>query len=347
MLSNLLPKAGFFLLGAGLLAPAGAWAQDVYFSQPFATRLYTNPAFAGLLDDYGVTLAYRNQFPTLAGTFQTTQLAADVRLPTKDLHHALGLVLTQDRTGEVGYTRLEVSAIYTYHTRLTETLALSGGLGLGYGRQRVGYDNLLFGDQLGPDGSLSGPTAEPLSFVPVNYFSVDPGAVLYTEQAWLSVAAQHLNQPSLGFRQQSQLPTRLSISGGYKAYLQRASTGKGAAEVREISFTPVASYTRQGASSRTETGIYATVAPVSLGATYRNIGGGAGVERLHVLALTAGVAFGAFRLGYCYDAGLSALSADLGGAHELTLTVCSFDQLESAYRRLRRRAYPIVPFPAY
>lgn len=348
MLSNLLPKAGCLVLGAGLLlASAGARAQDVYFSQPFATRLYTNPAFAGLLDDYGVTLAYRNQFPTLAGTFQTVQLAADVRLPTKDLHHALGLVLTQDRTGEVGYTRLEISAIYTYHTRLTETLALSGGLGLGYGRQRVGYDNLLFGDQLSADGTYTGPTAEPLSFVPVNYFSIDPGVVLYTERAWLSVAAQHLNQPSLGFRQQSLLPVRLSVSGGYKFFLQRSTTGKGLARVGEISFAPVAGYTRQGVSSRTEAGLYATVAPITLGATYRNIGGNTSVERLHVLALTAGVAFGAFRFGYCYDVGLSTLSADLGGAHELTLSLRSFDQLEGAYRRLRRRAYPIVPFPAY
>lgn len=335
------------LSAAGLLGPTGARAQDVYFSQPFATRLHTNPAFAGLLDDYGVTLAFRNQFPTLAGTFQTTQLAGDVRLPTRGLHHALGLVLTQDRTGAIGYTRLEVSAIYAYHTRLTPALALSGGLGLSYGRQRVGYDNLLFGDQLSPDGSVLGPTAEPLDFAPVNYFSADPGLVLYTEQAWLSVAAQHLNQPSLGFRTQSTLPARFSVSGGYKLFLQRPKPGKGAAEIREISFTPTGSYTRQGSSARTEIGGYAILTPLTLGATYRNIGPGSSVERQQVLAFTVGVGFGSFRLGYCYDAALTDLSADLGGAHELSVSLFSFDQLEGAYRRLRRRSYPAAPFPAY
>lgn len=348
MLSNLFPKAALpLLLSALLLGPAGVRAQDVYFSQPFATRLHTNPAFAGLLDDYGVTLTFRNQFPTLAGTFQTLQLAGDVRLPTRGLHHALGLVLTQDRTGEVGYTRFEVSAMYAYHTRLTQTLALSGGLGLGYGRQRVGYDNLLFGDQLSPDGTVLGPSSEPLNFVPVNYFSVDPGVVLYTEQAWLSLAAQHLNQPSLGFRTQGLLPARFSLSGGYKLFLQRPTTGKGSAEKGEISLTPTASYTRQGASSRTEAGAYATVAPVSFGAIYRNIGLGSSVERQQVLAFTVGVGVGAFRLGYCYDAALTTLSADLGGAHELSVSLFSFDQLEGAYRRLRRRAYPVAPLPAY
>jgi type IX secretion system PorP/SprF family membrane protein len=347
MLSNSLPKAVLPLLGALLLAAVSAQAQDVYFSQPFATRLHTNPAFAGLLDDYSVTLAFRNQLPTLAGTFQTTQLAGDVRLPTRDLHHALGLVLTQDRMGAVGYTRLEVNALYSYHTRLTQQLALSAGLGLGYGRQRVGYDNLVFGDQLSDDGSVTGPTAEPLSFNPVNYFSVDPGLVLYTEQAWLSLAAHHLNQPSLGFRVQSQLPARLSVSGGYKLFLQRPSPGKGDAEIREISLTPTAAYTRQGASSRTEIAVYTVLAPLTLGAGYRNIGAGSSVERQQVLTLTVGISVGKFRLGYGYDAGLTALSSDLGGAHELTLSLRSFDQLDRAFRRLRRRAYPAAPFSAY
>ena len=338
-----------WLSAALLLRAAGVRAQDAYFSQPFATRLHTNPAFAGLLDDYGLTLAYRNQFPRLAGAFQTTQLAADLRLPTRGQHHAVGLLLSHDRAGQLGYTRLEVSALYAYHTRLTPALALSGGLGLGYGRQRVGYDNLLFGDQLSPDGTVLGPTAEPFSFGPVNYFSVNPGVVLYTNQAWLSVAAQHLNQPSLGFRDQGQLPARLNLSGGYKLFLQRPAPGQGDAEIREISVTPTASYTRQRAASRSEIGLYATVAPITLGASYRNIDGLSSVDqpREQVAALVAGVSFGAFRLGYCYDAALTTLSADLGGAHELTLSLRSFDALEGAYRRLRRRAYPAAPFPAF
>ena len=349
MLSNLLPNACYTLLVVlpALLGAGAARAQDPYFSQPFATRLHTNPAFAGLLDDYSATLIYRDQFPNLPGSYLTNQLAAEVRLPTAGQHHALGLLLSQDRSGSLGYTRLEIKGIYAYHTRLTTALALSGGLGLAYGRQRVGYDNLLFGDQLDADGSLSGPTAEPLDLEPVNYFSVSPGIVFYTEQAWLSLAAHHLNKPTLGFRTQSQLPARLSLSGGYKLFGRRPTTGKGAAAVTEISLTPTLAYSQQGGSSRSELGLYVTVAPVTFGAAYRNISPGSGVERLPVAVFTVGVGVGAFRLGYCYDAGLRARSADLGGAHELTLSLRSFDQLEGAFRRLRRRAYPTAPFPGY
>jgi type IX secretion system PorP/SprF family membrane protein len=328
------------LLGAGV----SARAQDVYFSQPFATRLHTNPAFAGLIDDYGVTLSYRNQFPTLSGSFVSTQLAADWRPDTRGQHHALGLLLNQDRTGGVGYTRLEVGGIYTYHTRLTEKFALSGGLRTSYGRQRVGYDNFVFGDQLLEDGSVTGPTGESLNYPPVNYLSLGTGAVLYTDQFWLSLAGQHLNQPNLGFQKQSQLPILLSVSGGYKFFLVKPSTGLA---TRELSFTPTLAYTRQGGSQRMETGLYVIASPVTLGAIYRNILLPGSVGSQQVLAAVAGIQGGGLRLGYSYDVGLSQLSSDLGGAHEVTLALREFDRLENAYRRLKRRVYPSAPCPAF
>ncbi|MBF9143021.1 PorP/SprF family type IX secretion system membrane protein [Hymenobacter properus] len=328
------------LLGTAL----GAHGQDVYFSQPYATRLHTNPAFTGLVDDYSVTLSYRNQLPLLAGSFVTAQAAADVRLNQPGQHHALGLLINQDRTGAIGYTRFEVGGLYAYHTRIKEKLALSGGLRASYGRQRVGYDNFVFGDQIREDGSVAGPSAESLDFPPVNYFSVGTGAVLYSEQFWLSLAGQHLNQPSLGFRKQSELPLLLNLSGGYKFF--KVKPGPGVA-TREVSYTPVAAYTRQGGSQRVETGIYFTASPVTLGAVYRNIYVPGSVGSQHVLAVVAGVQAGGLRLGYSYDVGLSRLSADLGGAHEVTLALRAFDRLENAHRRLKKRVYPAAPCPTF
>lgn len=319
-------------------------AQDVYFSQPFATRLHTNPAFAGLFDDYSATLSFRNQFPNLPGSFITTQLAADLRPNTPGQHHALGLLLNQDRSGAAGYTRFEAGGVYAYHTRLTSRLALSGGLRASYGRQRVGYDNFVFGDQIQEDGSVTTPTAEALDFAPVNYLSLGTGAVIYTDQAWLSLAGQHLNQPNLGFQRQSQLPLIINISGGYKFFVIKPGTGLA---TREISFTPVAAYTSQGGSQRLETGMYFAASPVTVGAVYRNIFALSSVEPQQLLAVVAGVQAGGLRLGYSYDVGLSQLSADLGGAHEVTITLRSFDRLENAYRRLKKRVYPAAPCPAF
>ena len=335
-----------WLAGLGLLAAGPARGQDVYFSQAFANRQAENPAWTGLVDDYSATLSYRDQFPQLAGSFQTVQLAAGWRLPQPGLHHALGVLINQDRTGTVGYTRLGATAQYAYHTRLTRALALSGGAQVGYGRQRVGYDNLTFGDQYSADGSYLGATAESLAgFPPVNYLTVGVGAVLYAEQGWLSVAGHNLNRPDLGFSTQAGLPLRVAVSAGYKLFLQQpAGFGKG--EIREISLVPTVSYTKQGGSQRSEAGAYLILDPVTLGALYRNLAS-SDLGTQHVVALVAGVAVGDLRIGYSYDVGVSQLASDLGGAHEITLTLRAFDKLESAFQRLKRRNYPNAPCPNF
>ena len=253
-------------------------------------------------------------------------------------------MLNQDRTGAVGYTRLEIGALYAYHTRLREGLALSGGLRASYGRQRVGYDNFVFGDQIAEDGTVRGPSAEALDFPPSNYFSVGTGAVLYSSRGWLSLAGQHLNQPSLGFRQQAALPLLLSVAGGYKFFIVEPGTGLA---TRELSYTPVAGPEPTGRLMRTEIGLYATASPITAGAVYRNISLPGSVARQHALVAVVGVQAGGLRLGYSYDVGLSRLSADLGGAHEITLALRAFDRLENAHRRLKRRVYPVAPCPAF
>ncbi|MBC6611179.1 PorP/SprF family type IX secretion system membrane protein [Hymenobacter sp. BT507] len=320
-------------------------AQDMYFAQPYASRLHTNPAYTGLLDDYSVTLNYRNQFPTLAGTFQTSQLGADYRFA--DQRSAVGLLLNVDRTGALGLTKFQVGGLYAYHMRLNEQVALSAGASVSYGRQTVSYGNLLLGDQISDDGTiLGGPSTDPLllQYNPVNYFTLGTGMVLYTERAWVGVAAHHLNQPDLGFVEQSILPIRLNFNAGYKYFFAK-SVIKG--EAREISLTPTVSYTRQGSLQRTEAGFYFTTTPVTVGAVYRGVPLPGSNHPQQLLTGIVGLSFGAFRLGYSYDASLSALSADLGGAHEVSLALRNFDRLEAAWRRLKRRNYPVAPCPAY
>jgi type IX secretion system PorP/SprF family membrane protein len=335
-----------WLAGLGLLAAGTAQGQDVYFSQAFANRQADNPAWTGLVDDYSATLSYRDQFPQLAGSFQTVQLAAGWRLPQPGLHHAIGILINQDRTGTVGYTRFGATAQYAYHTRLTRTLALSGGAQVGYGRQRVGYNNLTFGDQYSPDGSYLGATAESLAgFPPVNYLTVGVGGVLYAEQAWLSISGHHLNRPDLGFSKQASLPLQLAINAGYKLFLQQAA-GAGQGETREISLVPTLGYSRQGGSQRSEAGAYFILDPVTVGAIYRNLTS-PDLGTQHVVAVVAGVAVGDLRIGYSYDVGVSQLASDLGGGHEITLTLRAFDKLESAFRRLKRRNYPKAPCPNF
>lgn len=330
------------VVGCGLGVHPAAQAQDLYFSQPYATRLHTNPAFTGLLDDYSVSLNYRNQFPTLAGTFQTSQLAADYRM--RNQRSAAGFLLNYDRTGSVGYTRFEVGGLYAYHSRLTEYLSLSAGMQASYGNQRVSYGNLVFGDQLSDEGLTGNPTAESLDVNPTNYLTIGVGGLLYTERFWIGAAAHHLNQPDLGFSSQTKLPMRLNFNTGYKHYFVRTSTP---IKTREVSLTAMAGYTRQGGSQRAEAGVYGTYSPITLGAVYRGIPLPGAPQPQQTVAAIAGISTGVFRFGYSYDISLSAFSADLGGAHELSVSVRNFDRIEAAWRRIRHRGFMTVPIPAF
>lgn len=317
-------------------------AQDLYFSQPYATRLHTNPAFTGLLDDYSISLNYRNQFPTLAGTFQTSQLAADYRM--RNQRSAVGFLLNYDRTGSIGYTRFEVGGLYAYHTRLTEYFSLSAGLQASYGNQRISYSNLVFGDQLSDEGLTGNPSAENLDQAPTNYLTIGVGGLLYTERFWIGAAAHHVNQPDLGFDTQAKLPMRLNFNTGYKHYFVRTSTP---IKTREVSLTGTAGYTRQGGSQRAEVGLYGTYSPITLGAVYRGMPLPGAPKPQQIITAIAGVGTGVFRFGYSYDVSLSAFSADLGGAHELSVSVRNFDRIEAAWRRIRHRGFTAVPIPAF
>jgi len=334
--------AAVLAVGLGAGAQTTAQAQDLYFAQPYATRLHTNPAFAGLLDDYSLTLSYRNQFPTLAGTFQTAQLAADYRFA--DQNSAVGLLLNTDRSGEIGYTRFEVGGIYAYHARLTEQLSFSGGLRASYGNQRISYGNLIFGDQLSDDGPVTGQSAELLDFKPVSYLSLGTGLLLYGDTFWVGAAAHHVNQPSLGFATETKLPMRLNFNGGYKFFFVKRTEKL---QYREVSLSPTVNYTRQGGTQRAEVGLYGTFTPITVGAIYRGVPLPGTSHPQQILTAVAGVSAGPLRLGYSYDISLSQLSADLGGAHELSLSIRQFDSLEAAWRRLKRRNYPSIPCPAF
>lgn len=337
------PLAASVLVAGWALAGTGAvQAQDLYFAQPYATRLHSNPAFTGLLDDYSLTLSYRNQFPTLAGTFQTSQLAADYRF--QDQTSAVGLLLNVDRTGSIGYTRIEVGGTYAYHARLTPQLSFSAGAQASYGNQRISYNNLVFGDQIDNNGNVQGNTAEILDYNPVNYLTLGTGVLVYGERFWFGLAGHHLNQPDLGFRTQTKLPLRLNLNGGYKHYFVRSTVKQ---QYREISLAPTLNYTRQGGSQRAEAGLYAVLTPITLGLIYRGVPLPGSERPQQILTAIAGLSVGAFRLGYSYDASLSALSADLGGAHEVSLSLRQFDSLEAAWRRLKRRNYPSIPCPAF
>ncbi|MDX5442415.1 MAG: PorP/SprF family type IX secretion system membrane protein [Hymenobacteraceae bacterium] len=317
-------------------------AQDVHFSQQYAARLQINPAFAGISSDYSITAGHRNQWPSLRGSFTTSYLSADYRF--KEQKSAVGLVASADESGNAGLTRLQVGGIYAYHTDLSDFVTVSAAVQAMYGSQRIDFSSLVFGDQLSDNGFVNASTQERDIFDPVNYASFATGAVVYTRQFWLSVAAAHLNQPDLGFASGSRLPTRITINTGYRFYISSYFAEN---RIYEFSVIPSITYTRQGIFNKTEIGLYTNYTPLTFGLVYRGISFTNSFASDHAIAAIAGINLEKIRLAYSYDIGLSGITAKTGGAHEVSVTFEELNLTKITKKLYTDKKYRRISCPAF
>ena len=90
-------------------------AQDPEFTQFYAAPVYTNPAMAGTGSCNGggrVVLNYRNQWPSLPGTFITTSASYDQHFD--NIGGGVSLLLLDDRAGEGLLRSQTASAGYSF-----------------------------------------------------------------------------------------------------------------------------------------------------------------------------------------------------------------------------------------
>lgn len=317
-------------------------AQDARFTQQYANRLYLNPAFAGLNHDWSVSLSHRNQWPALNGSFITNQLAADYRVG--NTKSAINLILQQDRAGIGGLQKLQATAGYAYHTALTDKWAMSAGLQASIASLKVNYDNLIFGDQLSDNGQVAVTSAEASRFEPNSFVSFAVGGMVYSDQLWVGLKVNNLNQPAYGFENETKLPVGYLVNAGYKFY---ARSYEEQGRIFELSFTPSATYIHQNNFNRADLGLHTIYTPLTLGIIYKGIPVTSGTNQDQALSVIAGLQLEAFKIGFSHDVGLSGISRQAGGANEISLV---FEQLafNKLFRsRLGRKINRRIPCPAF
>ena len=170
-------KLYFSLLFAGITL-ARCFAQDLSFSQFYATRSYLNPAFTGLEKGLSLTAAYRNHYLAIPQAY-TSQLAA-VELQEPSLHSAFGIVAVRDVAGEASLTTYNAKFNYAYRLTLTDITTskvgseLLFGLSVGMIQRSIDWSKLTFLDQIDPVYGFTQPTAAVPITNPVAFF--DSGA---------------------------------------------------------------------------------------------------------------------------------------------------------------------------
>jgi type IX secretion system PorP/SprF family membrane protein len=311
-------------------------AQDVQYSQFYASPMYLNPALAGTSDQHRVVANYRDQWPAIPGSYVSYSLSYDLNIA--EANSGLGITFQQDKAGSGGLKTTTVGGAYAYNIKINRKLAFRPAVGLSYGMRSIDLDKLQFGDQL-----LTGNSQSFQSNVVsdnVGYIDLSAGGVLYGNEFWVGYSVFHINQPNnslLG--QENIIDARHSVHVGYRLPMSRTVR-------REIvrSFTITAHYKAQGKWDQVDIGAYYFIKPFVMGVWYRGIPGiksyQPGYQNNDAIVILGGVHYQNFKFAYSYDITVSKIWASTGGSHEVSLI---YEYINPRKKRKRRRVKLACP----
>ena len=278
-------------------------AQDVHFSQYYASPLNLNPAFTGGFNGmFRAVVNYRNQWFSALGSssYVTYSGSFDAPILRKKLNYdqlGVGGVIYNDRSGDGGLTNLTVMVGLAYHKSLDQFNRFSLALGAhaGITQKRVDFSSLLF------ENDIVGGPAENVSQSSFIYPDFSIGLLFrgsFTDRitAYVGGSAVHLHRPEETFLtttgEGNRIEPRFNVHGGI-------DFGIG----ENVTLTPGFLYKLQNNAQEITPGVAFGYRLTDISALYL----GAWFRALDTDALIAMAAFevSGFRVGLSYDVNLS------------------------------------------
>lgn len=313
-------KRIFTLLVAMASAATVAKAQDPEFSQFYANPMYLNPAMAGTAEGPRFALNYRNQWPSLNGSFVTYSASYDEHFDA--LQGGVGAQVYHDRAGDGRLSTTYVSAMYSYHLDLSprnanrDFFVMKFGLQASAFQQSIDFSKLIFGDQIDPRLGVVRNTNENLPGTGVFPSRITPdfsaGVMAFTKKFYGGLAVHHIVQPTQSFfgNPTSVLNRKLTGHFGMMIPVGRYS------RTPENFISPNVLIQRQGKFTQFNLGAYFIKKQYLGGIWYRQTD-----PNSDAIIMMLGVKAGAFRLGYSYDLTVSGARAAAVGSHEVSLII--------------------------
>ncbi len=321
------------LLIAGLLLIAEkSQAQDPHFSQFYANPLYLNPAMAGSVICPRLILNFRNQWPSILGTFVTYNASYDQHIYA--LNGAIGVMVNTDRAGAGILNTTQVSGIYSYRLEVSKEISINAALQATYFQRSLEWDKLRFPDQYDPKWGPVQNTSEQLpDELRKSLADFSAGMVMSHEKFFVGFAAHHLTRPNEAFLSYYRMPIRLTAHMGTIISIENSNARK--RTVEETTLSPNIMYMKQQNFQQLNLGLYLNKYPFVGGLWYRHAGPFFNFDDSNADAMIflVGLQQETFKFGYSYDLTVSRLSNATGGSHEFSLTF-QFDCPQKA-RRIR------------
>lgn len=313
----------------------GAYAQDPEFSQFYASPVYTNPAMAGtgkcgLTGNGGrAVINYRNQWPSLRGTFVTTAFTVDQHFD--QVNGGLGLMAVRDVAGEGLLTSSSLSAVYSYLLPLSHKVFMRFGLEGQVMQRYIDFSKLKFEDQLDATRGFINKTKEPVVSSTITSPNVSSGCLVYTESFYAGFAVHNMIEPNQSFYgdPEAVLPRRYTVHMGSVIPLDKRKNSNS-------TFSPNALFMTQAQFTQLNLGFYMNRGPLISGVWFRQTFGEA--KNADALMLLLGFRQDRFKFGYSYDITVDSKNAAVKGSHEIStsLTWCPVK---------RTKPYKNIPCP--
>jgi type IX secretion system PorP/SprF family membrane protein len=294
-----------------------SYTQDPEFSQFYAAPVYTNPAMAGTAfcgrQSAGrMSLNYRNQWPSLPGTFRSFNASYDQHV--EKIGGGIGLMTTYDRAGAGLLTTASFTGVYSYVMKLNHAFFLRGGLQASFVNKYIDHNKLRFGDQIDPLMGFRYPTQEPQANASANFANFGAGILLYSEKFYAGFASHNITQPVQSFYSNNDgiVPRRYTFHSGVVIPLDRK-------RVSEATFSPNALFMIQQNFTQANFGFYVNKGPLVTGLWYRQTFGGYGNS--DALMVLIGFRKDRFKVGYSYDITVSSARSAAPGSHEISASI--------------------------
>ncbi|MEX2597597.1 MAG: PorP/SprF family type IX secretion system membrane protein [Salibacteraceae bacterium] len=124
-------------------------AQDIHFTQFFATPMFTNPAFTGHFEGtYRFSGIIRNQWASVSPQpFRTFGGGLDLNAPMNIKPIGIGFHIAQDQAGLSSLTTTQLHGFLAGRVSISSKLKLHLGATAGIFQQSIDFSQLSFGDQ--------------------------------------------------------------------------------------------------------------------------------------------------------------------------------------------------------
>lgn len=323
-----------------VLAMAGLriQAQDAMFSQYYANPLYLNPAFAGTNVCPRLAFHFRDQWPSMPGTFMTYTASYDEHFDK--ISGGVGVLLFGDRAGAGGIINTyQASAMYSFKLKVTRNFNMRFALQATYELRQLDWNSLTFPDMIDPKFGFIYQTSEHQpDKLKIHSFNLSAGFIGYTPHLFFGLAAHHIAPlggqngfyDSLNVQKSYEyLPVKWTAHIGANFDLIRKSNIDHS--FGDVSISPNFIYQHQQNFNYFSEGCYLNFYPFTVGLwlrhglTYKgNVQNGTTHDdqyyhNMDAFIVMFGLEYEWIKAAYSYDVTIGRLAKQTGGSHEVSL----------------------------